>query len=65
MITIETTEEEVLALRQLLHRAVLHSGLEVAEVAAFWNRKLMAVQAEAQKGNGADKAAGGRSELVR
>jgi hypothetical protein len=63
MITIETTEEEVLALRQLLHRAVLHSGLEVAEVAAFWNRKLMAVQA--QKDNGADKAAGGRPELVR
>jgi hypothetical protein len=63
MMIIEATEEEIIALRQLLHRAVLHSGMEVAEAAAFWNRKLMAVQA--QKGNGADKAAGGRPELVR
>ena len=62
MITIETTEEEIIALRQLLHRAVLHSGMEVAEAAAFWNRKLMAVR---WKSNGADKGAPPRPELVR
>ena len=63
MMIIEATEEEIIALRQLLHRAVLHSGMEVAEAAAFWNRKLMAVQAA--KSNGADKGAPPRPELVR
>ena len=34
---IEATEQEIVALRQMLHRAVLHSGMDVAEAAAHWN----------------------------
>ena len=40
---IEATEQEIVALRQMLHRAVLHSGMDVAEAAAHWNRKLIEV----------------------
>jgi hypothetical protein len=40
MITIEATEEELLALRQLLHRAVLHSGMQAAEAAVHWSNKI-------------------------
>lgn len=53
MPTIEATHEEIMALRQLLHRAVLHSGMDAAEAAAHWNRKLMeTMQAPLPKANG-------------
>ncbi len=39
---IEASQEEITALRQLLHRACLHSGMDVAEVAVYWNNKLIA-----------------------
>jgi hypothetical protein len=52
--TIEATEQEITALRQLLHRAVLHSGMDVAEAATHWNRKLMtATQLPPTRTNGA------------
>ena len=41
---IETNDAEVAALRQLLHRAVLHSGMDVAEAALYWNKKLSEAQ---------------------
>ena len=40
MITITLTLEEVVALRQLLHRAVLHSGMDAAQAACHFNQKL-------------------------
>ena len=42
MFIIEATKEEIDVLRQMLHRACLHSGMDVAEAAAHWNRKLVA-----------------------
>lgn len=42
MITVEFTEQEIAALRQLLHRAVLHSGMDVAEAAVMITQKLVA-----------------------
>jgi hypothetical protein len=48
-VTIQATQEELLALRQLLHRAVLHSGMQAAEAAVHWHNKLnMAEQASMQ-----------------
>jgi hypothetical protein len=44
MITIETTPEELAALRQLLHRAVLHSGMQAAEAAVHWANKIAAAE---------------------
>lgn len=44
MITIIATPEEVAALKQLLHRAVQHSGLDAAEAAVFWMRKIQAAE---------------------
>jgi hypothetical protein len=38
---IEATDEEVAALHQLLHRAVLHSGMDAAEAACLWKQKLI------------------------
>ena len=56
MRTIEATDEEIAALHQLLHRAVLHSGMEVAEAALHWKRKLLAVTQEVlPKTNGASR----------
>lgn len=58
MITIEANAEEVAALRQLLHRAVLHSGMQAAEAAVHWSNKIAAAEAAAaprsedRKGNG-------------
>ena len=36
-ITLSFTQQEVMALQQLLHRAVQHSGMEVAEAAVVIN----------------------------
>jgi len=52
MITIVGTPEEFNALKQLLHRAVLHSGMEAADAAVFWNRKIQAAEVAAKKLNG-------------
>jgi len=40
MMTLELTPEEVVALRQLLHRALLHSGMEVLQVVGHFETKL-------------------------
>ena len=53
MRTIEATDEEIAALIQLIHRAVLHSGMDAAEAAVHWRRKLTeAVQAPPKGLNG-------------
>ena len=52
MPTIEATDEEVAVLHQLLHRAVLHSGMEAAEAACLWKRKLIAAAQQDNKANG-------------
>jgi hypothetical protein len=46
------TEQELLALKRLIHLAVLHSGMEVAEMAVVLNRKvdMMMNQRGAQPG---------------
>ena len=55
MITITGTPEEFIALKQLLHRAVLHSGLEAADAAVYWMHKIVEAEQQhvARKGNGA------------
>lgn len=40
-IEITATEQEIAVLLQLLHRAVLHGGMEVAAAAVSWQHKLM------------------------
>ncbi len=55
MITLTLTEQEVIALRQLLHRALLHSGMDVAEAATHFNRRLSEAVPDA-KPNGHDSA---------
>jgi hypothetical protein len=47
MVTIEFTDEELVALRMLLHRAVLHSGMDVAETAVFLTKKIMGASRDA------------------
>ena len=51
MLTVTGTLEEFNALRQLIHRAVLHSGMEAADAAVFWNRKIQAAEVAAKKLN--------------
>ena len=46
MRTIEATDDEITVLRQLIHRAVLHSGMDAAEMAIHWNRKLLVAMQE-------------------
>lgn len=52
MITIHATPDEVAALHQLLHRAVLHSGMDVAEAALHWKQKLIVASTVVQGQNG-------------
>jgi len=50
MITVPATPEELAALKQLLHRAVLHSGMEAADAAVHWMRKIQAAEVNASTG---------------
>jgi len=52
MLTVTGTQDEFNALKQLLHRAVLHSGMDAAEAAVFWTRKIQAAEIAAKKLNG-------------
>jgi hypothetical protein len=47
MITVEATSEELAVLRQLLHRAVLHSGMQAASAAVHWAAKIDAAEVAA------------------
>ena len=49
---IEATADEIRALQQMLHRACLHSGMDVADAAAHWNRKLVETLKPVRKANG-------------
>jgi hypothetical protein len=44
-IKIMASPQEVAILRQLLHRAVLHGGMDVAEAAVLWGHKLRGAEA--------------------
>jgi hypothetical protein len=51
--TLEFTQEEVAALRQLLHRALLHSGMDVLQAVGHFENKLReAEQASPPRANG-------------
>lgn len=56
MIIIPCNQDELNALKQLLHRAVQHSGLEAAEAAVHWMHKIADAERRTAKGNGADHA---------
>lgn len=40
MVELKLTVQEAAALQQLLHRAVLHSGMEVAETAVYLSARI-------------------------
>jgi hypothetical protein len=54
--TLTATDAELVVLLQLLHRAVLHSGMDVADAAVFWKAKVTAARTSlgSTKANGAD-----------
>ena len=43
---IEATNEAIIALRHVLNRAVLHSGMQVAEVCVYWDKILIAAMSQ-------------------
>lgn len=49
MIVVEYTPEQAAALKELINRAVKHSGLEVAEAAVVLHQKLIAAESGAKK----------------
>jgi hypothetical protein len=59
MIIVQFTEQEIAALRELIHRACLHSGMQVAEAAVTLTTKLnQAVESQQPplQANGAARA---------
>jgi hypothetical protein len=43
------TDQEIATLRVLIHRAVLHDGMDVAEAAVMWGHKLKVAEAAGEE----------------
>ncbi len=46
---IMASDQEIATLRELLHRATLHSGMQVAEAAVLWGNKLRVAEAAGEE----------------
>lgn len=57
------TDQEIATLRVLIHRAVLHDGMDVAEAAVMWGHKLKVAEAAGDEPPPLDKI--GAIDVVR
>ena len=65
---IEATEQEAQALLQIMHRACLHSGMDVIDAVSVWRNKIMeasmrAKMAMGKNGKGVEHSAQENAEL--